>query len=361
MLLPQLTMLTNSAIQYIAKSVLPPLLPSSTKGSSGHLLVIGGSPHYNGAPVYSALSALRTGVDLVSLITLDDSTASVIKSKSNEIMCRSIESSLFPNTTHPQLEAAIFAESSRPYDAVVIGPGLGRRDIVKNLVHTVVTYCEAHKITCVIDADGIWALLSLSRNPSGSHTVLTPNIGEFCRIAQSVNVEVDYDFLSRGEEASGEEKRRVAVLAIDAVQRKLNVGAIVLKGYADLVCVTPTDADAGENVLFECTPCPPINLKRCGGIGDVLSGAIGAFLAFENCKCRRGGRRDESKGNDDAAESEFGKLDKGGGFGFGCWAACHLVKRASGEAFEERGRGMSADDVLSRISGVVKSFDDSVL
>ena len=47
----------------------------------------------------------------------------------------------------------------------------------------------------------------------------------------------------------------------------------------------------------------------------------------------------------------------GGGFGFGCWAACYLVKRASGEVFEQSGRSMSADDV-SRLSGTVNSFDD---
>ena len=51
----------------------------------------------------------------------------------------------------------------------------------------------------------------------------------------------------------------------------------------------------------------------------------------------------------------------GGGFGFGCRANCHLVKRANGEAFEQMGRGMSADNVLSRLSGTVNSFDDSVL
>ena len=68
---------------------------------------------------------------------------------------------------------------------------------------------------------------------------------------------------------------------------------------------------AGESTIAAGGKVPPINLKAVRGywIRFALSGALLASVMYVG----------------------------GGGFGFGCWCwlACHLVKRASGEAFEQ--------------------------
>ena len=42
------------------------------KGSHGRVVAIGGSPYYAGAPYFAAMAALRTGCDLVTVLTHPD-------------------------------------------------------------------------------------------------------------------------------------------------------------------------------------------------------------------------------------------------------------------------------------------------
>jgi ATP-dependent NAD(P)H-hydrate dehydratase len=69
-------------------------------------------------------------------------------------------------------------------------------------------------------------------------------------------------------------------------------------------------------------------LKWSGGIRDVLAGTLGTFLAWNEILRER--------------ETPVNRV-------WSCWCACYLVKRATKHAYQEKGRSMTAPDVLASI------------
>jgi len=65
--------------------LVPPLVATSYKGSSGKVGVVGGCFEYTGAPFYAALTALKLGADL-SHVFCDEAAAVPIKSYSPELI-----------------------------------------------------------------------------------------------------------------------------------------------------------------------------------------------------------------------------------------------------------------------------------
>jgi len=78
--------------------------------------------------------------------------------------------------------------------------------------------------------------------------------------------------------------------------------------------------------------------KRSGGIGDVLSGSVGAFLTWHQLLKSR---PDRNVGTAELLQS--------------CWAACCLTKRATRHAFYSKKRAMSAADIIDHIGD---TFDE---
>jgi ATP-dependent NAD(P)H-hydrate dehydratase len=62
-----------------------PLSPTSYKGSSGRVGVLGGSARYTGAPYYAAMAALKAGADLAFVFCAKEA-AQPIKGYSPELM-----------------------------------------------------------------------------------------------------------------------------------------------------------------------------------------------------------------------------------------------------------------------------------
>jgi len=393
------TDLTTAACLKTVTTFLPPLGTAATsrKGDCGTLAVLGCSPEYSGAGHYAAVSGLRAGVDLCTLYTLDDSVASVVKGYGPEVMVRSLEaditkaraedksdgsvegggSSVEVSFDHESsiiesvVRSTIFASPRLP-DCFVIGPGLGRRPIVKNLVRAVIKCCREKDVFVVVDADAVWATLGeLSEGGvlnGYSKAVITPNAGEFGRIVDSLNDgEVVFDYSSyvssTGPCSSPTSKRSHAVRAVLAAQSKINVGSIILKGSSDII-----SSSAGFN---ECTdvgisrPC----LKRCGGLGDVLTGVIGAFLCYlSKTNSLADGPRDSTWARELKEEglwkspfssSEVDQLEVGDDISFVSWVACHVVKRASADAFGKKGRAMRAEDVVEEVGAVMDKLFES--
>lgn len=86
--------LTEEKLLKIFNSVIPPLHFSLQKGSSGRVVVLGGSQEYTGAPYYAAMAALRTGSDLATVICAPEALIP-IKSYSPELMVSSFENKDF--------------------------------------------------------------------------------------------------------------------------------------------------------------------------------------------------------------------------------------------------------------------------
>ena len=228
----------------------PAPTPEMHKGSSGHVLVVGGSENFPGAPVLSALGAFRAGAGLVTLAA-------------PECILPGIRAAL-PDAMSIPLERFIErnpAQSGQPdfsrWNALVVGPGLGAGENALRVMRAILRAKRGAPEfpPAVFDAD---ALNILSIHPElleflTKDDVLTPHPGEMARLLGVETPKV-------------QDARRSALKRLCQKCR----AAIVLKGAYTLLSANQ------EPVLHSPFALPALAV---GGSGDILSGVIGAFLA----------------------------------------------------------------------------------
>lgn len=122
----------------------------------------------------------------------------------------------------------------------------------------------------VLDADALWMVGQDVSVIKGYHrAVVTPNVVEFKRLSEQVGVDPK---IPSDQRAS-------------IVSRELGGVTVLQKGAKDIISVDTTEgsenagADTKETVEVDLEG----GLKRCGGQGDVLSGAVGTMLAWSKC------------------------------------------------------------------------------
>lgn len=213
---------------------LPARQPAAHKGDHGHVLVVGGIPGMAGAALLAARAALRSGAGWVSLATHPDHAAALVSAQP-EIMVHAVAS---PEQLQPLLRKA---------RVVVLGPGLGLTAWSQGLHDAVL----ASGRPLLLDAD---ALNLLARRPQSlGGAVLTPHPGEAARllgVADAAVVEAD------------------RLGSVERLQARFGA-TVVLKGAGSLI------ADGRD--LWVCAAGNPG--MAVGGMGDVLSGVIGALMA----------------------------------------------------------------------------------
>lgn len=219
------------------RGVLPPRARASHKGCNGKLLIIGGECGYGGAVIMAAAAAGRSGAGLVSVATRGEHVGGLL-SRCPEAMGRNVDSGL---ELKPMIENA---------DVLLIGPGLGTGSWSEQLMQVA---CAAQK-PLVVDADG---LNLLATEPSYIATqynqwILTPHPGEAARLLGVTTKEIQSDRFA----------------AVRELQRRFG-GVAILKGAGTLV------ADEKDIYISEYGN-PGMG---SGGMGDVLSGVLGALLA----------------------------------------------------------------------------------
>ena len=210
---------------------LPPRRPTSHKGDHGRLVIIGGDHGTAGAIRMTGEAALRCGAGLVRVQTRIENSAPIITARP-ELMVHE----LTPQSLEESLEWA---------DVVVIGPGLGQQAWGKQALQKV----ENFRKPMLWDAD---ALNLLAINPDKRHNrILTPHPGEAARLLNCSVAEIESDRLLSA--------RRLV---------KRYGGVAVLKGAGTVVASDEAMGivDAGNAGMAS------------GGMGDVLSGIIGALL-----------------------------------------------------------------------------------
>ena len=216
--------------------------PWSHKGEYGKLLIIGGSKTFFGAPVLSALTAMRSGCDLVK-IAAPERSAAIYSSMSPDLIVEPIPGHSF-NNWHTRG----ILELSEHYDAVLIGPGLGPKREIFSFVHSFLSRISK---PCVIDADAIKAL-ALNKKSLKPSFILTPHSKEFSLLTDQ---EPSVKIKERADQAK-------------LFSKHLNC-TILLKGHIDVI-------SAPRETLLNRTGTPEM---ATGGTGDVLSGMTAAFLA----------------------------------------------------------------------------------
>lgn len=213
-----------------------PRLAATHKGTYGHVAVIAGSPGRSGAAVMCARGAIRTGAGLVTVMT-DPDTAKLVHAGSIEAMTWS---------------GTDLQEFLRNKTAALVGPGLPDDDTSYANVRATI---DAIELPLIIDASALNAFASRAAeiNPRGLPRVITPHPGELARIL-------------------GTDTKSINAGRIDAARdaaRACNC-VVVLKGYQTLV------AEPDGHVWVNPTGNPGM---ASGGMGDVLSGMVAAFLA----------------------------------------------------------------------------------
>ena len=220
------------------------------KGSFGKLLVIGGSSSYLGAPLLSALAAARSGCGLVAMgvpRAVQQAAASVVP-EATFIGPTDIEE-------RPDQALEVIVGSLPAFDAVLIGPGLGRSAGVERWLRALLTTSHDGWPPVVLDADALNALARWDEwwEAVVPRLVLTPHHGEMSRL-------------------TGESLERVAAenwdIAIQAAERWGQT--VVLKGPH----TTVTSHGHGTAVHAAANPA-----LATAGSGDVLAGLIGGLLA----------------------------------------------------------------------------------
>ena len=241
-------------------AVLPPISWNAHKGTRGRVAFVGGQVGMAGATAWAARGALHSGAGLVRVAVEPPSLASL--------------QSLVPQATAVGWEA--FRTGVVPddggdvliperFDAVAIGPGLGRTDYVLALLEQVVwsyvrtpLVLDADALTLVAHAaraQGIDAralLASWAENRPA--LVCTPHPGEFQRL---LGMPLPADWEARAE--------LVRTFARDAGI------TLLLKGAPTLVA---SPRDETLEVVPHGTP-----LLATGGSGDLLTGIITTLLA----------------------------------------------------------------------------------
>jgi NAD(P)H-hydrate epimerase len=234
----------HSLVQASALLQVPRKDSSSSKYSSGSVLVVGGSRGLTGAPMLAALAAFRADAGYVA-VAAPESTLPILETRLLEVVKRPLPEDkngrLLPRSADAILEAAEKA------DAVAIGPGLGRSDGTVELVRILLEQLEQ---PVVLDADGLWELEPFARS---APTVLTPHSGELGRLL-------------------GADAREVDAHRLDAVRRAATrFGSVVLLKGSDTLVAAPR---AGVLVSLYGEPS-----LATAGTGDVLTGVVAAFLA----------------------------------------------------------------------------------
>lgn len=239
---------STDRFQWTEKDVIqtfPVRKPSSHKGSHGKALIIAGSKTMTGAPILTTKACLRLGAGLVTLATPDlahetiasqiiEATFHLCPSKNGEIDYLNLNDEFLDNS----------------YDAIAVGPGIGRSNKGMFLESLLKSYDKP----LIIDADGLYYLKNyLNMLPTRKGvTVLTPHLGEFAYLTEHSIGTI--------------EKHRFQLSKQFAIRYGVY---LVLKGPYTIV-TTPSGQQfintSGNSALAK------------GGTGDVLTGMVLALV-----------------------------------------------------------------------------------
>ncbi|XP_004409653.1 PREDICTED: ATP-dependent (S)-NAD(P)H-hydrate dehydratase [Odobenus rosmarus divergens] len=281
----------------LVRNIIPPQTSKKHKGQDGRIGVVGGCQEYTGAPYFAAISALKVGADL-SHVFCTREAAPVIKSYSPELIVHPVLDS--PGAVHD-------VEEWLPrLHALVVGPGLGRDGTLLKNVKGILEAAKARDIPVVIDADGLWLIAQHPALIQGYRkAVLTPNHVEFNRLSEAV----------LREPGNGSDRE-----AVRRLSQALGNVTVVRKGERDVL-------SDGEQVL-ECAQ--EGSSRRCGGQGDLLSGALGVLVHWALLA-----GPEKTNGCSPLLLAAVG--------------ACSLTRQCSHQAFQKHGRSTTTTDMIAEV------------
>lgn len=225
------------------------------KGSCGKVLVIAGSLGLTGAAVLTSSAVLRMGAGISTLASAE-SLYDILAMKSTEVMTKPLPE-IQPGILGMSA-VSILLELAKSYDAVLIGPGLGRNAETCKMVREFAVNVDK---PLILDADAIYAfsqeqeietLKKIKYTP-----ILTPHLGEMANL-----------------------------LHISIAELKANLWEIARKAASECNAIFVVKSEKTLTVY----PKGNIFVNTSGnqgmataGSGDVLAGAIAGLVSEGSC------------------------------------------------------------------------------
>jgi hydroxyethylthiazole kinase-like uncharacterized protein yjeF len=224
-------------------ALLPRRRKDAHKGDSGRVLIIGGGP-YTGAPAFTGMAAMRSGVDLAYIATPETSAIPVAIYSPNYIV-RPLEGDILCEDHVKGL-----VQFSKGMDVVAIGPGLGNAPETISAIQSIIRSVDK---PLVVDADAIRACGAKPQILKKKSGVLTPHAGEFKQLTGKSLPQDDVD-------------RRKAMVKESASRLRMT---ILLKGPLDII-------SDGTYIKLNRIHNDAMTV---GGTGDVLTGVVAGLIA----------------------------------------------------------------------------------
>ncbi|HUT16634.1 MAG TPA: NAD(P)H-hydrate dehydratase [Anaerolineae bacterium] len=253
------------------RGLLPKRPADAHKGTFGKVMVVAGSVNYTGAAYLAASAATRAGAGLVTL-GVAQNLHSILAHKLSEatfLLLPHEMGALVPEATK------VLQESLGAYDALLLGPGLGRDKKTVEFVARLLALPPVEEKArlgflgaaasgsqdshwqlppLIVDADGLNALADTRGWAEflSCPAVLTPHPGEMARLLGTTINEVEADRIGIARRAAQEWKT-----------------VVVLKGAYTLIC--------SPRGRVSINPFADATLATAG-TGDVLAGTIAGLL-----------------------------------------------------------------------------------
>jgi NAD(P)H-hydrate epimerase len=202
-----------------------------------------------GAAALSSLAAMRSGAGLVTAAVPKNLNLTLQKKISNCVMTKPLSQSrtgVFSLKAYGQLK-----KIWDRFDAIAIGPGIGRELATQQLARQVIIHCPK---PLVIDADALFALAGHTQIlfKAEGPRILTPHCGEMSGLTNLPPKAIEAGRLKTARDFA----------------RRYNC-VILLKGHRTLVA-----SPQGKTYI---NPTGNVGMATAGS-GDVLTGMITAFL-----------------------------------------------------------------------------------
>ena len=235
-----------------AASFFPPLADRANKGDMGRVLVVCGSYDPSGlsmcgAAYFAAKAAYLCGAGIVEIFTPRENYTALASLVPEAVF------SLYGYDEKCDSVASRLAESMKKSDSVVLGCGLGKSDLAREIVACVL---ENVRVPLLIDADGLNTLSQMDLRilkQATCRVVLTPHLKEFERLSNIPITEIEKDPVTHAA----------------AFAKEYGV-CLLLKGCTTVI----TDGTHVYLVDRGCAGMAP------AGSGDVLSGILAGILGY---------------------------------------------------------------------------------
>ena len=238
----------NVTDEEFVRSVIPERANNSQKGDYGKLLIIAGSVGMTGAAYLASEAALKSGAGLITL-ACPKSVNSILEAKTTEVMTLPLDDSDGHITGFAFDDIKGKLDS---FDAILIGPGIGRSDDTISFVKDIL---KNSNVPVIVDADSLFAVAldkDILRNCT-CDLIFTPHAMEMSRLT--------------GLDISYIEQNRLQV----AKEFSEEIGAVLLlKGHHSIV-TAPS--------LVQYINNTGNSGMASGGMGDVLAGIVSALVA----------------------------------------------------------------------------------